>query len=105
MIKVRNRARLVISLSLHSGPERVKIKWLKTDNNCRKWPKMAVFGHFLAISAKNMAFDPGRTRYTLEALVEAHRLRCITHFGAVSIFCKIKKCAIFKAFSAKQTTF
>jgi len=66
---------------------------------------MAVFGHFLAISAKNMASTPCRTLPTLEVLVKAHRLRYVTHPGASPIFCKLQKSAIFKAFSAKQTAF
>ena len=72
---------------------------------CQKWPKKAVFGHFLAISAKNMASTPGWTPPTLEVLVKAHRLRYVTHPGAAPIFCKLQKCAIFKAFSVKQTAF
>ena len=66
---------------------------------------MAVFGHFFAFSAKNIASTPCRTLPTLEALVRAHRLRYVTHLGALSIFCKLQKCAIFKAFSAKQRAF
>ena len=90
---------------MHSGPERVKIKWSKMTKNCQKWPKKAVFGHFLAISAKNMASTPGRTPPTLEGLVKAHRLRYVTHLGTLSIFFKLQKSAIFKAFSVKQRAF
>ena len=71
----------------------------------QKMPKMTRFWWFLAISAKNMASTPGRTPPTLEVLVKAHRLRYVTQPGASPIFCKLQKCAIFKAFSAKQRVF
>ena len=71
-----------VILNIHSGPERVKIKWSKTVKNCQKRPKNTHFGQFLAISAKNTASTPGRTRYTLEVLVRAHRLRYVTHLRA-----------------------
>ena len=70
------------SFTMHSGLERVKIKWSKTTKNCQKRPKNTHFGQFLAISAKNMASTPGRTPPTLEGLVKAHRLRYVTHLGA-----------------------
>ena len=78
---------------------------VKNGQKMSKKAQNTHFGQFLVISAKNTASTPGRTRYTLEVLVRAHRLRYVTQLGASAIFCKLQKCAFFKAFSAKQTQF